>query len=41
MTLGDDPEYFDKTLTESSTRNNQAMAAGAKPMPTSPAATRR
>jgi hypothetical protein len=29
MTLGDDPDYFDKTLNQISTRNSQAMAAGA------------
>lgn len=31
MTLGDDPDYFDKTLDQISSRNNQAMGAGAKP----------
>ena len=36
ITLGDDSDYFDKTLDESSTRNNQAMAAGAKSNPNVP-----
>jgi hypothetical protein len=31
MTLGDDPDYFDKTLDQIGSRNNQAMGAGAKP----------
>ena len=31
MTLGDDPDYFDKTLDQISTRNSQAMAAGSPP----------
>jgi hypothetical protein len=29
ITLGDVPEYFDKTLSETTSRNTQAMAAGA------------
>jgi Flp pilus assembly secretin CpaC len=29
ITLGDDPDYFSKTIEESTTRNNQAIAAGA------------
>ena len=28
ITLGDVPEFFDKTLAETTTRNSQAMAAG-------------
>jgi Flp pilus assembly secretin CpaC len=28
ITLGDDPDYFGKTVNESTTRNSQAMAAG-------------
>jgi hypothetical protein len=28
LTLGDDPDYFNKVLTTSTTRNTQAMAAG-------------
>lgn len=28
ITLGDDPDYFDKTINQSASRNNQAMAAG-------------
>ena len=28
ITLGDSPEYFDKTLTETTNRNSQAAAAG-------------
>ena len=31
ITLGDDGDYFNKTLDQSTTRNNQAMAAGALP----------
>jgi Pilus formation protein N terminal region len=30
ITLGDDPDYFNKTVDETSTRNTQAMAAGDK-----------
>ncbi len=30
ITLGDDKDYFDKTLAQSTSRNNQAMAAGGK-----------
>ncbi len=30
ITLGDDPDYFDKTLDQTSSRNSQAMSAGAK-----------
>jgi Flp pilus assembly secretin CpaC len=29
ITLGDDPDYFNKTIGESTTRNSQALAAGA------------
>jgi putative type II/III system pilus formation protein len=29
ITLGDDSDYFDKTLNQASTRNTQALAAGA------------
>jgi len=29
ITLGDTPDYFDKTLAQTGTRNGQAMAAGA------------
>ncbi len=29
ITLGDDNEYFDKTLNQATTRNSQALAAGA------------
>jgi hypothetical protein len=31
VTLGDDPDYFDKTLDQVSSLNSQAMAAGGKP----------
>jgi hypothetical protein len=31
ITLGDDPDYFDKTLNQTSSRDSQAMSAGAKP----------
>jgi hypothetical protein len=30
ITLGDDPEYFDKTIGQSASRNAQAMAAGSQ-----------
>jgi len=33
ITLGDDADYFGKTLDQSSTRNTQAMAAGSKSGP--------
>lgn len=29
ITLGDDPDYFDKTIAQSGSRNTQALAAGA------------
>ena len=33
ITLGDDPDYFDKTISQSTTRNTQALAAGAAQQP--------
>jgi Pilus formation protein N terminal region len=33
ITLGDDPDYFNKTLSETTTRNTQAIAAGAAQQP--------